>query len=301
MLVNPEIMQRPAEVRARSGRSARRSTAFTVIELVIVLGILAVLVAITIGVAQRVTASGRAKATELFIQSLDTITDAFFQANKGQLGNMIIVVDDDGGTNPDRYAIPLIDGVPVNAAGVPLATTASGEPVIHVASAAFLELMRQRSTDAAKGIEGLDTTFLKRGEASSISPRYAIFGWRVNNDGQIQGALQRLNLEMRIPVDAWENPLHFVHPDFQGGHGVTFATGTSINRNLIEFPQGGGSAGTFRRSARPSAVETVPGDADEGFTIGARPYWYSAGTDRNPGTIEDNIYTVRPRFERLAN
>ena len=287
----------------KSGRGLdrMRRSAFTVIELVVVLGILAVLVGITVGIAQRVTASGRAKATELFIQTLDTITDAYFQADQGRLPDLIIFVSDDGSTNPQRYAIPLIDGVPVNAGGNPIAQTASGEPIVHLASAAFLELMRQRSTDAAKAIEGIDATFLRLGVPSNISPRYAVFGWDVNNNNQLQGNLRILPIEIRVPVDAWETPIHFVHPDFQGGRGETFATGAGINRPLIEFPQGSSNSARFRRSARPSASPAVPGDADEGFAIGARPYWYSAGPSRDPGEIEDNIYTVKPRFERLSN
>ncbi len=42
--------------------------------------------------------------------------------------------------------------------------------------------------------------------------------------------------------------------------------------------------------------ESAVGDADEGICPSNQPYFYSSGTDGDPGTREDNVYSTIPRF-----
>ena len=131
----------------------------------------------------------------------------------------------------------------------------------------------------------------------------------------------------KIPtlMDGFGRPIRYVHPAFGG-----LITGPSrINpgqprdglamnapgmfpdwlRNAASNPSGqytSFSYATIRRTAE--AIPTAAGnpnpefkaDSDGGRPVGNRPYFYSAGEDEDPSTIDDNVYAggSKPEFHK---
>src|SRR6185503_13855015 len=104
-----------------------------------------------------------------------------------------------------------------------------------------------------------------------------------------------------IVKDAFGNPIHFVHPAYDGGFGKYLnPPATVTNRtNLSVLRRTGVSSTTtsyYSRSYRPwtpaagGAADLRTGDADEGICTGGAGYFYSAGMDGDPGTRDDNVY-----------
>jgi hypothetical protein len=60
-----------------------------------------------------------------------------------------------------------------------------------------------------------------------------------------------------------------------------------------------GSAPSPATGYYPAEIRRDPAqkDADGGLTTN-RPYFYSAGPDGDPSTIEDNVYTVQPQIQQ---
>jgi hypothetical protein len=97
-----------------------------------------------------------------------------------------------------------------------------------------------------------------------------------------------------------------VHPQFSG----RITTATNINAAELLGPAPSGlqySVGEVRRnnvytgpdaeSRRATQLEQVA-DGDGGKCVGGRPYFYSAGPDKDPSTIEDNVYLSVPPVPR---
>ncbi|TVQ61312.1 MAG: hypothetical protein EA379_06580 [Phycisphaerales bacterium] len=70
--------------RAHNQSPRRAARAFTVIELVVVLGVVAVLIGLIIGVGPRVVDNQRAQATRTLIGALDRMLDEYMQDNAGR-------------------------------------------------------------------------------------------------------------------------------------------------------------------------------------------------------------------------
>jgi len=70
--------------RAHNQSPRRAARAFTVIELVVVLGVVAVLIGLIIGVGPRVVDNQRAQATRTVIGALDRMLDEYMQDNAGR-------------------------------------------------------------------------------------------------------------------------------------------------------------------------------------------------------------------------
>ena len=104
---------------------------------------------------------------------------------------------------------------------------------------------------------------------------------------------------LRTIVDAWQRPIRYVHPKFDGlfhptGDPAGFMT-LSDAAVLGPPPQGRiyATDGVRRNNA---AAGGEPADSDGGLCVGNHPYFYSAGPDGDPSTIEDNVYSVKPQF-----
>lgn len=67
----------------------------------------------------------------------------------------------------------------------------------------------------------------------------------------------------------------------------------SIDNTKIKISRRGRPTG-MNRDATNSKSQI--GDADEGFCRAGRPYFYSSGSDGDPRSVEDNVYTDRPIF-----
>ena len=257
----------------RSGANQVRR-AFTLIELLVVIGIIAVLVGIGLSVGLGVINSSRANTTKNTIQILETYLADLEAEGKEPKSYKMFETEVSGQT----YQFPVVDGRD-RGQGV----DATVRPISS--------LMR----------------FIAAGETflGDSSAKWAGLDSSVVRDGTIgmAGSEEIRGVEL---TDQWGNPIRVVHPAYDGGFGDywnpttdSMVSGSRPERD-VDFVSGGSNQ-TFslRRSYRPFNPGTNPngvGDADEGICSGERVYFYSAGPDGDPGTREDNVYTVRPKF-----
>lgn len=269
-------------------RPDRSRGGFTLVELLVVIGIIIVLVGLTIGVGSSVANSGRQRATEGALQALDQILDTYIQSAGANPPAFVRVPEASlpasslvsGGR--DGY-FPLFDGysdddqAPVNTVG--------------------LFLLEAKSVPATQGIvAGLDPKFVRLYQARE--------------------AADALQPELLTVFDAWGNPFRMVHPRFDGvilnsaratgdaGDPIDLgAANTSYLQGSETVYAGNGQIGLERlrrnalKEADFQADRELVGDSDGGVCPSPRPYFYSAGPDGDPSTLDDNVYSTRPRFE----
>lgn len=251
---------------------------FSLIEIMAVLAIIAILTSIAVVVAGRVTNSGRIQATQDIIRILDTALDSYVASREASVPP---AYKDDA-----NVFHPLWDGRAVGSAA-----DAAAEPSVQL----FL-LIAAEVPEVETTLQGLDAKFVSR---ATISTNGNFVRKYVN------GTLTNVNA--LVVKDAWNRPIRFVHPIWQGGAG-DYWNGSSVTGGRPQFLEydvnGNGSISAqerIRRSYRPfnpatPGVANPVGDADEGICPGNRPYFYSAGPDGDPGTRSDNVYTKKPEF-----
>lgn len=281
-------------------RPKHTRSAFTLLELLIVIGIIAGLAAITLIVGTAVLDTGKKRATLGVLQTLDEALAAYIDTKNtnppplveipssrlggGDLGNL---------ANGGSFYFPAVDG---------RGALNTNEEFLEINSVAlFIESVRSVP----------ETQEL----INSISPRF-LRNYTPNPDQFPQ---------LLTAFDGWGNPIRYVHPKFDGiqereprslgdaGEPVNIANPRKpffvagalpedftsvirykfIRRNrLIDADFGddglsGGSQGGMNMG-QLSDYDLLP-DSDGGIA-GNRPYFYSAGPDGNPATLEDNIY-----------
>lgn len=266
-------------------RSATRTGAFSLIELLVVLAILVVLMTITIVVTARVRESGRTAATTDTIRVLDSVLAAYL-AESGEKPPAFYLTDNQ---QPDeRVRIPIIDGraadsLPPDADEF----DRDSNPALPSLQLFLLEARRHVDTDSL--LSGINE--------SQVQSRKLDF----LQDPAVNGS----DTFGPTVLDAWGRPIRYVHPRFDGGYGEYFLPDGTAGPARPDLQVEWGtvrnlSTDPFRRSYRPfdpDAALDAPnpvGDADEGICQGGRPYFYSAGADGDPGTIEDNAYADKP-------
>jgi prepilin-type N-terminal cleavage/methylation domain-containing protein len=251
--------------------------AFTLVELLVVIGIIAILVALAVVVGSKVVEGGKARSTADVIRVMDTSLGAWQFNARTNLPEFLEAPNRSGGAT----FYPIIDARQAGNED----WTAPARPSTTYYTALVLQ-------DPSIGTEfqQLDSTF--------VSPSLE----ELSDD-----PLRKLRaLEIR---DAWGRPMRFVHPAFHGGHGPYWdaeAKRVESGRDVlrVEVPTGKGRpiAVDFRRSYRPfdpnnaNRKDGWVGDADEGMAVGGRAYFYSAGQDGDPGTRADNVYSTQPQF-----
>ena len=282
-----------------SPHANRNRHAFTLLELLIVVGIIAALAAITTLVGSAVLDTGKKRATLGVLQTLDEALAAYI---------------DTKGDNP-----PALVEIPYERMAVPISGISPGEsayfPAVDGKGAATRADELVDINSVAYFIESVRSVPETQSLINSISPRFAK-NYTPNQDQQPQ---------LLTIFDAWDNPIRYVHPKFDGiqereprqlgvsGDPVNIANPNKpffvagalpedfttvirlkfIRRNRLidadfaddgsSAPQGGMNLGQL------DEFDLLP-DSDGGITPGNRPYFYSAGPDGNPATLEDNIY-----------
>lgn len=268
------------------------SSGFTLIELLVVIAIIAIIASLSLLVANRVTEGGRTSQTTNILRTLDQVQTQS-------------AADNESGKSPYKYTdetaqkneYPIVDGR-LDTAGADESNAA--EPTLQL----FL-LATGESASLLSMINGIEGSYRSstggRGRLVELAPvRSSAFSINVQ---------RRDGTDAQVPLvrDPWGNPIRFVHPRFAGGHGDFYrqnagawssATRSKLN---IQVKRGGPATDiVFRRSYRPfdpsTAAGSPIGDADEGLAAGSRGYFYSPGSDNDPGTRDDNVYMDRPSF-----
>jgi prepilin-type N-terminal cleavage/methylation domain-containing protein len=294
----------------RPFRPLHARSAFTLVEMMVVIAVIVILVSITLGVASAVVEGGRKRATEGVLRGLDQTMDIYIDKN-GEIPPALVAVPPSrlvggGPVEGQTMYYPLIDGV---------VQVGNGTPYLAIDSVGIYMFAAEQVPEIQSIVAGLDSRFVIRAQAGAAQERGGGGG------GPTASNTQPL-VELTSIRDAWGNPIRIVHPRFDsnilgngqfGSIGILPTTDASDGFfTASELPRQAGRYMPFRRIRRlaPTPEEwrgfdqtTIArnfangvGDADGGACPSPRPYFYSAGPDGDPSTIDDNVYTTRPRF-----
>lgn len=257
--------------------------AFTIIELLVVIGIIGVLVTIGLFVGRAVVGQGKQRATEGLIQVADKALEAYY--NKRGEGPPDRYTYRNSTTNKS-YEFAMLDG---------RTSDAGFDRDKDSAIDSFA-----RFALACKDVPEADEII------KSISDPRQVRNVVVATAAAIGSTTDLRSVEF---IDGYGRSLRFVHPAFHGGYGPyldqsknqTTLNSSRLFKKVTEAPN---PVMDFRRSYRPfdpnnlgsQDPRTAVGDADEGICPGSRGYFYSSGLDTDPGTREDNVYSVKPSF-----
>lgn len=258
--------------------------AFTLIELLIVIGIIGVLIAVTLVVGGQVLSSSKARTTNEVIRQLTSITDQWVQLEDRPVPSKFTFSSGPGVDTDWEYAL----------ADVRTTTALPGDPAIE-SGARAMALLNLRP-EIAESIKTLPKDFVEAVDLRAVNASGAV----------LANEPTKAVMSIRI-LDAWKRPMRFVHPAYDGGwgeywNGSSMAART-VNR-LMNERRGPTVVDTaIRRSYKPFNASTTTGigDADEGLCEGRSPYWYSVGDDGDPGTRADNVYANEPRYPQATS
>lgn len=276
--------------RVQLSPSRPRHGAFTLIEVLVVLGIIAILASISLVVANKVTEAGRERLTSDLIKTLDTAAQSYI----GQAGKIPATYTDEKG---NEFALIDARGSTGSVGSNQTSATDLAEPSLQL----FM-LSASKLTSVDDAVKGIDKKYIERKVVTA-----PCFGSSNNSPVDKNGTA----IEALVIKDPWGEPIRFVHPAYHGGYGIGYQfqsdgslaaasnrTATSELQRKLKQSTGGDRVVNFRRSARPtgSTTDGSVGDADEGLCAGTMPYFYSAGPDKDPGTVKDNVYTHKPSY-----
>jgi prepilin-type N-terminal cleavage/methylation domain-containing protein len=271
-----------------------RSRAFTLLELLVVIGIIGILIGITLAIGSAVTSGAKQRLTADTIRVLDTTVEAYVKA-KGDIPDPWITFPDaqPGGNAANANKIfPIADAR--NMSDTDTALRPTGHQMINSVG---LFMAQAEKVPAAKAA------------LSNLSPK-VIKQYSFKAGGS--------DVTLNTVFDAWGKPMRYVHPAFQGSWSGdrTASSGASggmapTTVDSTQFPAIAGAPTSFiwlptmlRRNHKDlranltmpyMSADEVP-DSDGARCTGGRPYFYSAGPDGDPSTVEDNIYSTVPAF-----
>lgn len=267
----------PVDPTRRSGRARR--AAFTLVELLIVIGIIAVLLAMVIGIGSWATENAKKRDTRALLSLLDTALDEFRAETQGTLGRIRAFMDCYGGYPPDNpEAFWIQDGclgpnVHIGAGGIPMTLAdlpAGGQSDVVVMALAI----RQHTVKAAQILERIDGRF--RASAENF--------WDRDGDG----TLTDVDEEYVYFIDAWGTPIEYYN--LRDPSAVTGRE--ELSTWLVAMNNG-----------RPVLVSYGPNGKDQ---LSGDFGTMRLTTDRNDGTPAidnrfngDNIYNVEGFAEKL--
>lgn len=262
-----------------SNQSNRIPRAFTLLELLVVITIIAILVSLTLATGTKVVSIGRERGTQWALQALDTSVGEYIQAN----GAIPAATVRDPTPNSTRR-VPIIDG------GV---GTTAGNLKPMDSTAWYVYQLQSEGSSALAAIHQIDTRLRKTG---------------IVKDSDVKYDESHTGTRTTQILDVWGNPIHYVHPRFGGVHGIGNGVAENITDVLGIYSPGYGTNSfridVFSRDPAPKVLPSgkttgdYKNDADGGAVPNRRPYFYSAGPDGDPATTDDNVYTIRPDLPR---
>jgi len=299
---------------------------FTLVELLLVIGIIALLVTLVTAVGSSALSGGRARQTQDAIRVVDTAVTTYYDT-VGTAPPAFVAAFDPDGPVPDGNsyefeesfaAYPLADAVDM--------TEGNEDRTTINSIGLFIRALEDQGLEDV--ISSVSSELLTRwdGDYNPVEPDAEID----TEDGR--------QPELRTILDGWGRPLRFVHPAWDGI--ITVENNEGERRDVGEFGEAvrpitedptdtstdfwlAPSRGAFGlnedgtlaypdmypielirrdrltdadREAWTSGDVSPIGDSDGGYTVGSRPYIYSAGADGDPSTTEGNVYTTVPRF-----
>ncbi|MCE7974590.1 MAG: type II secretion system protein [Leptolyngbya sp. PLA1] len=272
--------------------SARR--AFTLMELLVVIGIIAVLIAITFMVGRAVTTNSKKGVTQDTLRVLDSALTAYVAA-KGELPPPWLPDPRTGGAG---RRVPIADAREMPDPGN---SNGQGAEVGIIPSIAYF--VRQcESVPEAKAL--LDRLPSKVAVQRPLPLEQGVALPYNTSSTQVAS--------FTVILDGWGKPIRYVHPAFSA------AFAESSTAAILSPPaQDDGSATqwTFTNIRRTYSVNAAPPagsppsaypDSDGGRCSGGRPYFYSAGEDGLVGRVannngdmlldwdKDNVYSAVP-------
>ena len=275
------------------------SRAFTLVEILVVLAIIAVLAGLLVTVGGQVSNSGRKQLVSSTMKILDTSLNAWMQ----QKGQPLPPGVEYYHANTVAGSIPVVNKMAFADAYV---VDASGQAVLIPTVSWFIKLVDEvdacaSAADEIKAINPKLISFENTDPAFQPS-NAAMMSWR--NYSKVPGRMYKV-------VDPWGNPLRMVHPAIDGNFGsmptspttgfvpLTGATGVltladSAATNARYFPS---QVNRYcMTDADRQQYPQLKGYGDGGKCIEGRPYFYSVGADGDPSRRDDNVYLTTPRF-----
>lgn len=275
--------------------------AFTLIELLIVIGILTILIAAALVVGTKVAGSGKQRVTEGIIKALDMSLSEYVHAAQHIPPPMVT----DPGTQamPNNGATkvmqPVADAVNMTYDNPP-PFTLPAPPLIN--SVGLYMLQAKSVPGADEAIKSINTKFVRMYDPESPATGVGRTGW----DHQPP---------LLTVFDGWGKPIRYVHPAFKG---IIFS-GTALAPQPKAVDQVIGNAGinakfgmtqirrlAYAPAAGSGQTQTAFPDADAGLPASNRPYFYSTGADGQAGYLYDSNqgyppYVVPPQGDLNAD
>lgn len=288
-----------------------RRRGFTLMELLVVVGLIAVLVAIVFVIGRSVTSGAKARLSEDGLRVLDNALTAYIadvQSNPPALAEDPRAAIPDPNPAANNRFYPVADARNMSATD-PAGVDMPGNKMLNSAGL-FLSQMNPPSY-AGQAVKERGSA-KARGALNALPTRLSALKDMDRGNGQFP---------MVTPLDGWGQPMRYVHPQFDGL--VTDDPAAANPDRLAARPLAGFVAlprttppaqyavQEIRRNAttlvaNPLNAQDLP-DSDGGSCVGNRPYFYSAGADGKVGVLvngsnqvledynADNVYLASSR------